>query len=116
MIPRVYPDQHLHSGTGGFVINGPAEDWEAAELAAVVTFVVTQNGSAPAAVGIGETNLLRRRPNGADFDWSAAVTHLSGPAFKTGAAKVHAWASIAETTGPGGDYNCDVDITIAPNP
>ena len=84
MIPRVYPGQHLPPGNSDLVINGPATGWEPDELAAFVTFVVTQNGSVPATVGIGETTLLKRRSDGGDFDWSAAVTRVSGPQFKTG--------------------------------
>ncbi|HEY2868727.1 MAG TPA: hypothetical protein VGJ11_04425 [Gaiellales bacterium] len=113
MIPRVYPGQHLPPGNSDLVINGPATGWEPDELAAFVTFVVTQNGSVPATVGIGETTLLKRRSDGGDFDWSAAVTRVSGPQFKTGPAKVHAWASVAETGGPGDPYDCDVDITLS---
>jgi hypothetical protein len=112
MIPRVYPNQHLHNGNGGFVINGPTGAWNPDEIAAVVTFVIKQDGNGPAAVGIGETNLLRRKPNGADFDWSAAVTHISGPAFQTGDADVQAWASVAKTGGPG-EYDWYVDVTIS---
>jgi hypothetical protein len=111
MIPRVYTNQHLHNGNGGFVINGPTDTWATDELAAVITFVITQNGNGPVAVGIGETNLLRRRPDGGTFDWNAAVTHTSGPAFQAGAATVKAWASIAETGGPD-MYPWAVDITL----
>jgi hypothetical protein len=112
MIPRVYDSQHLHNGNGGFVIDGPTGPWNPDEMAAVVTFVIKQDGNgAGTAVGIGETTLLRRKPNGADFDWSATVTHISGPAFKAGDADVQAWASVAKTGGPG-EYDWYVDVTI----
>jgi hypothetical protein len=52
MSPKVYPNQHVHNGNGGFVINGPTDAWDPDEMAAVITFVITQNGSGPAAMGI----------------------------------------------------------------
>jgi hypothetical protein len=112
MSPKVYDTQKL-STNGQFLINGPTDNWDPDELAAVVTFVIKQAGNGAVAVGIGETQLLTRQQNGKSFDWSGAVTHISGPAFQTGSATVRAWASIAETNGPD-TYECDVDITINP--
>jgi len=111
MSPKVYPDQQLRNGNGTFLIDGPTGSWASNELAAVVTFVVKQPVNGNLAVGIGETALLMRPRNGGSFDWSAGVTHISGPAFQAGAANVQAWASIAESGGPD-KYDWDVDITI----
>ena len=111
MSPKVNKKQKLNDGTGKFVINGPTGRWASDERAAVVTFVVKQPVNGNLAVGIGETALLMRPRNGGSFDWSAGVTHISGPAFQAGAANVQAWASIAESGGPD-KYDWDVDITI----
>jgi hypothetical protein len=113
MIPRVYPNQRLHNGNGGFVINGPTGDWEADELAAVITFVVTQGQNGTTAIGIGESPVYDRPPAGASFDWRAPVQHVSGPAFHSGAADVQAWASIAESEGASEMYPWNVPITIS---
>jgi hypothetical protein len=113
MSPKVYEQQHLGNGNGGFVINGPTGDWAADEMAAVITFVVKQNGNGAVAVGIGESVVYNRPENGMSFDWTAHVKHVAGPAFRTGDAKVQAWASIAERGGPD-MYPWGVDITINP--
>ena len=112
MSPKAYDKQKLSGPNGSFVVTGPTEKWEPDELEAVITFVITQPKDQPVSIGIGRTDVLTRKSGGASFDWSAPVKLVTGPAFRTGEASVKAWASVAETGGPG-DYNCVVDITIS---
>lgn len=113
MSPKVCEEQHLRDTNGKFVIKGPTGDWDPDEVKAVVTFVVTQSGNGTVAVGLGETVVYDRPPNGDSFVWKAEVKHVAGPAFRTGSADVHAWAAIAEQGGLG-TYDCDQAVTIKP--
>lgn len=112
MIPRVYKNQHL-GGANGFVINGPTGNWDGKDLAAVVTFVIKQNGSGPVSIGIGKSVVYDRPAGGASIVWTAPVRHVSGPAFHAGDADVQAWISIAETGGASEMYPWNVPITLS---
>jgi len=92
-------------------VTGPIDSWQANEVSAVVSVIITQmkaSGRIAVATGISE-----RYMNGA-ADWDADATVTTGPALEFGPATAYATATIEYTDQTFKPYNWTVQVRLAP--
>jgi hypothetical protein len=114
MTSKVNDELRLSPDGKTIQVKGPIQNWQADEVAAVFSVVISQasgNGGPTTAIG---ASTLTYDPSKDQWTAEAKVTGKN-MAFHEGNATAHAWATIAQPGGDAESYEWSVPTTLSKN-